>query len=300
MVSNHVRRLAALALGGLLVSGCAASDGDDAAGSVVPTDDDAETELVILDPCSKPNLTTVEPGALTFTTGAAPAQPYFLTDEPADRAGFESELAYALAAELGFRPQEVTWEIVPAQDVLTGTFLDYDIAIGGYVARPDEYPAIAYSAPYLETTTVLDVNDDNVRRSLLGVAGEDVPAASTLRFASPVQGIGRPWLIGRGWIPDGGGLALWASGGDEMELARNSTDARLIDEPTAQWLATVRGLEVTDVAGVSPPEVEYSLAMVAGNPLAACVDRALAELSEKGGVEQIADQWLAPDAWIED
>lgn len=305
-VNDRVRRMPALARGAVLVLaapvivGCASADGGDAAGSVVPTDDDAETELVILDPCSKPNLTTVEPGALTFTTGAAPARPYFLTDEPADRAGFESELAYALAAELGFRPQEVTWEIVPAQDVLTGTFLDYDIAIGGYVARPDEYPAIAYSTPYLETTTVLDVNDDNVRRSLLGVAGDGVPAASTLRFAAPVQGVGRPWLIGRGWIPDGGGLALWASGGDEMELARNSTDARLIDEPTAQWLATVRGLEVTDVAGVSPPEVEYSLAMVAGNPLAACVDRALAELSENGALGEITQQWLAPEAWRED
>jgi len=297
VVTDHVRGLVAFVLGGLLLSGCAGGNSDGGADSLTPQNDDAETELVVLDPCAKPNLTTVEPGALTFTTSAAPAPPYFLSDEPADRLGLESELAYAIAEQLGFRPQEVTWELVPAQDVLTGTFLDYDIAIDGYVARPDEFPAIAYSAPYLETTTVLDVRTDDVRRSLLGVNAEIRP--SSLRFAAPVQGTGRPWLLSKGWIPEGGGLAIWARAGSEMEQARESTDARLIDEPTRQWLETVAGEDVTNVAGVEPPAVAFSLAMVGGNPLAACVDRALAELTETGQLESIRATWLAPEAWID-
>jgi len=303
VVTDYVRGAAAVVVGGVLLAlqgalvGCTAAGSGGAAVPVVP-DDDAEAELVVLDPCSKPNLTTVEPGALTFTTSLAPAPPFFLTDEPADREGFEAELAYALAEQLGFRPQEVTWELVPAQDVLTGTFLGYDIAIDGYVARPDEFPAIAYSSPYLETTTVLDVSGDQARRSLLGVNTEVPP--SSLRFASPVQGIGRPWLLGKGWIPEGGGLALWARTGLEMEQARETTDVRLMDEFTRQWLEAEAGAEITNVAGGEPPDVAFSFAMVGGNPLAACVDRALAEMVETGQLETIKATWLVPEAWRDD
>ena len=284
-----------LALGCVLLSACAADDASGGAAGVAPPPDDDQSELVLLDPCSKPNLTTVEPGALTFTTSAAPAPPYFLSDQPADRLGLESELAYAVAEQLGFRPQEVTWELAPAQDVLTGSFLDFDIAVDGYVARPEEFPAIAFSTPYLETTTVLDVPDDEARRVLLGVSQQTQP--SSLRFAAPVQGTGRPWLLEKGWIPEGGGLALWARAGTEMQEARIVTDAQLIDEPTRQWLESVADIDVSNVAGVDPPDIALSFAMVQGNPLAACVDRALAEMSESGELETITETWLNPEMW---
>ncbi|MBL6631935.1 MAG: transporter substrate-binding domain-containing protein [Candidatus Nanopelagicales bacterium] len=284
-----------LALGCVLLSACTVNGASGGATGVAPPPDDDQSELVLLDPCSKPNLTTVEPGALTFTTSATPAPPYFLSDQPADRLGLESELAYTVAEQLGFRPQEVTWEFAPAQDVLTGSFLDFDIAVDGYVARPEEFPAIAFSTPYLETTTVLDVADDDARRVLLGVSQQTQP--SSLRFAAPVQGTGRPWLLSKGWIPEGGGLAMWARAGTEMQEARIVTDAQLIDEPTRQWLESVADIDVSNVAGVDPPDVALSFAMVQGNPLAACVDRALAELSESGELETITETWLNPEMW---
>ena len=293
--TDQVRGLLVLALGCVLVSACAADAAVDGAPNVVPQPDDVQPELEALDPCSRPNLTTVEPGALTFTTSTAPAQPFFLSDEPADRLGFESELAYSVAEQLGFRPQEVTWEFAPAEDVLTGTFVDFDIAVDGYVARPDEFPAITYSTPYLETTTVLDVSNDDIRRILLGVNSQTPPSA--LRFAAPVQGAGRPWLLEKGWIPEGGGLAMWARAGSEMEQARESTDAQLLDAFTGQWLEEVADLEVSGVAGVDPPDIAMSFAMVQGNPLVSCVDRALAEMSESGDLEAITEMWLSPEMW---
>jgi hypothetical protein len=167
--------------------------------------------------------------------------------------------------------------------------------VDGYVARPDEYPAIAYSTPYLETTTVLDVPDDDARRVLLGVSQQTQP--SSLRFAAPVQGTGRPWLLDKGWIPEGGGLGMWARAGSEMQEARIVTDAQLIDEPTRQWLESIADIDVSNVAGVDPPDIALSFAMVGGNPLAACVDRALAELSESGELETIVETWLNPEMW---
>ena len=117
--------------------------------------------------------------------------------------------------------------------------------------------------------------------------------------ASPHQskergGHGSP---GKGWIPEGGGLAMWARAGSEMQESRIVTDAQLIDEPTRQWLESIANIDVSNVAGVDPPDIALSFAMVQGNPLAACVNRALAELSESGELETIVETWLNPEMW---
>ena len=291
-----------------LLSACASS-GDDQAALPIESDTSTSAETVdILDPCAKPNLTTVEPGALTFATPAGPTPPYFLTDEPSDQLGLESALAYALAEQLGFRSQEVTWEVVPAEQVLTGEFTDFDIALGGFVARPDEFPIIDYSTPYLVTGTDLVATGDDVRGVLVGGAGasaaatqEDEPRLTPLdlRWTASVQGLGRPWLASQGWLSDRG-LTIWARGGLEMIAAEDGSDVRIVDEPTREWLTTIAEEEVAVVPGVTPPDAQYSLAMVAGNPLVACVDRALGEMSESGQLQELATTWLDPAVWIEE
>ena len=291
-----------------LLAACASS-GDDGVALPLEPDPSPSTEAVdILDPCAKPNLTTVEPGALTFATPAGPMPPYFLTDEPSDQLGLESALAYVLAEQLGFRSQEVTWEVVPAEQVLTGEFTDFDIALGGFVARPDEFPIIDYSTPYLVTSVDVVATGDDVRGVLVGGAGstavatqEDAPRLTPLdlRWTASVQGLGRPWLASQGWLSDRG-LTIWARGGLEMIAAEDGTDVRIIDEPTQEWLTTIAEEEVSVVPGVTPPDAEYSLAMVAGNPLVACVERALGEMSETGQLQELTTTWLDPVMWIEE
>lgn len=291
-----------------LLAACASS-GDDGVALPLEPDPSPSTEAVdILDPCAKPNLTTVEPGALTFATPAGPMPPYFLTDEPSDQLGLESALAYVLAEQLGFRNQEVTWEVVPAEQVLTGEFTDFDIALGGFVARPDEFPIIDYSTPYLVTSVDVVATGDDVRGVLVGGAGstavatqEDAPRLTPLdlRWTASVQGLGRPWLASQGWLSDRG-LTIWARGGLEMIAAEDGTDVRIIDEPTQEWLTTIAEEEVSIVPGVTPPDAEYSLAMVAGNPLVACVERALGEMSETGQLQELTTTWLDPVMWIEE
>ena len=92
---------------------------------------------------------------------------------------------------------------------------------------------------------------------------------------------------------------MWARAGIEMEQARDVIDARLMDDFTAEWLLSTTGAPITNVAGAEPPNVEFSLAMVRGNPLSACVDRALNTLLENGQLEQLEAVWLNPDVWAE-
>lgn len=146
----------------LLAGGCASASDQQGTGASSVIDVQEDSRASVLDPCAKPNLTTVEPGALTFATNPLPAPPFFLTDEPSDRAGLESDLAYELAAQLGFRPGEVTWEVVTSDQILSGEFLDYDVAIGGFSPTSEPASPLAFSQPYLEAGNVaLTVPDDD-------------------------------------------------------------------------------------------------------------------------------------------
>ena len=300
--------LGSVSIAALVLAGCA--NGDTAA---VPAPEptasaDAGAEVDVLDPCSRPNLTTVEPGALTFATSDVPAPPFFLTDEPADRLGLESDLAYAIAERMGFRPQEVTWEFVSPDEVVTGRFVDYDIAIGGFTPRSEQFPAVAYTRPYAELPLTLVTTTDEVPAVLQGVrsSGEGteegagaVRTPDQLAWAATFQGPGPPWLIEQGWM-EFDTRYEWARGGISVEGALDLADVVVVDEPTLSWLTEVGDVDFSRIAGVEVPTASLAMAMVAGNPLLACVDRAVGEMSEEGELSDVLDRWTNPDSWTEE
>jgi ABC-type amino acid transport substrate-binding protein len=221
-VPRHQLLVGLAAGGALLLSGCASASSQE---PVVPTpevDANADALAEMLDPCAKPNLTTVEPGAITFATSSVPAPPFFLTDDPSDREGFEADFAYSVAEVLGFRPGQVTWEFVPSEQVLSGEFVDYDLALGGFVAAGTEGSPVVFSQPYV----VVDV---------------DV-------------------------LPD-----------PRAEPSPNEDDEQSSGQQNS-----------------SADAVELSFALVSGNPLLACTDRALDEMSEDGTLNELRARWLDP------
>lgn len=288
----------------LVLAGCADGTvaGDPPAPSAEARDERIDPDA--LDPCSRPNLTTVEPGALTFATSDVPAPPFFFTDEPADRQGLESDLAYTLAEQLGFRPQEVTWEFVSPDEVVTGRFLDYDVAIGGFSPRAEEFPAVEYTRPYAQVPLELVTTSQDVAAIVTGNrspgdGAEQLRTPDQLTWAATFQSSGPPWLIAQDWM-DVDTRYEWARGGDSVEAALWMTDVVVVDEPTRRWLTEAGDVDFSLVAGVEVPEASLAMAMVAGNPLLACVDRALGEMSEDGVLSDVWDRWSDPSAWSQD
>jgi ABC-type amino acid transport substrate-binding protein len=140
---------------GLVISGCSANPEDEVDLASVEPDVNASVESVMLDPCAKPNLTTVEPGALTFVTPEVPAPPYFQSEIPADRLGLDADFAYALAEQLGYRPGQVVWEFAPVEQIVQGEFVDFDVAVGG-ITQVVEGPVVAVAVPYPSPTLAGD------------------------------------------------------------------------------------------------------------------------------------------------
>jgi polar amino acid transport system substrate-binding protein len=77
------------------------------------------------DACASTNLTLVAPGKLTIGTDNPAYPPYFSENadgsktapwelgDPTNGLGFESAVAYAVAEQLGFTKEQVTWAYVP-------------------------------------------------------------------------------------------------------------------------------------------------------------------------------------------
>ncbi len=96
--------LAVLAATTVAVVACAPQESDDTAASGSPAGGEA---------CSPGELETLEPDTLTIATDEPAYEPWFVDDEPANGEGFESAVAYAVAAELGYTEDQVTWTRVP-------------------------------------------------------------------------------------------------------------------------------------------------------------------------------------------
>lgn len=303
-VNDRVKSSRAILMWGvapmLLVGACATASGDQLA--VVPTEGEGQPDSssAMLDPCAKPNLTTVEPGALTFVTSPPPAPPFFLTEDPADRQGLEADLAYILAEELGYRSSQVTWEFVDPQELLSGEFVDYDIAVGSFSRRSANPSTMVFTQPYLQADLIVTTEDPDAASTLSGVPESGESRSDVLRWGFPVQGPVALWLAEEGRVIDD---PVTFSGADQLVATgpvRRSTDVIVVDEYALRWLENVAQERLTPIAGLDPPAVEYALGLVAGNPLAICVDRALSEMSENGRLGDLQDLWLDPVRWAED
>lgn len=289
---NRYRFLGSLGLvGSLFISGCASASSQEAIAPTPEVEDQTDARAQMLDPCAKPNLTTVEPGAITFAASAAPAPPFFLTETPSDRSGLESDLAYALAETLGFRPGEVTWEIVPAEQILSGEFTDYDLAIGGYAPDRVDGSPVVFSQPYLQADLVVLSDDD---------LSADLDAGSPLSWAFSLQGPARSWLVAQGQGIESSSTFTGANQLTRDGAIRRSSDAVVVDEFSARWLVEIAGEEVPMAVVLDLPIAEFAFGLVAGNPMLACIDRALIEMSEVGTLDALRERWLDPQQWSDD
>ena len=290
---------ALLVLLGLLITACTSASGEETSVPSSQSGKEGDIPAVDLDPCAKPNLTTVEPGALTFATSSVPAPPYFLTDEPADRLGFEADLAYVLAEVLGFRPGEVTWEFVPRAQIESGEFTQFDVAVGGFTG--DDSAFLAYSRPYLEIDLAV-VSDSPAAVAELAGPRDDQSGdseATRLQWAGRGHDPERLGLLGPATLGD----VVPYDGADQLlsdSSIRRSVDVIIADNWVTAWLTDIAEDRSLIDVGIDAGATNYVMAVVAGNPLASCVDRALEEMSENGSLAQLRSRWSDPAQWRED
>jgi polar amino acid transport system substrate-binding protein len=296
----------ALVSAGVLLAGCAqestssstseaaapaSSAAASAAASSAASEAASPSAEAALDECSKENLTLVTPGTLTIGTDTPAYPPYFVDDDPSNGQGFESAVAYAVAGNLGFTPEEVTWTVVPFNKSYAPGDKDFDFDINQISITPKREKAVDFSNGYYTVNQAVVALKDSPIANATTIAelqaaklGAQVGTTSLDFITDVVQPADQPYVYND-------------TNDAKSALNNGQIDGIVVDLPTAYYVTAVE-IDDSKIVGQFPAQdggEQFGLLFAKGNPLVSCVNSALDELAASGELQAIQDEWLAGD-----
>jgi polar amino acid transport system substrate-binding protein len=269
------RLLVAVAL--VLAAGCAPADTNGTAPAAGPS-------------CAPGALPTRTAGTLTVATDEPVYPPWYIDDDPTSGRGFESAVAYAIADQLGYPRDKVTWTRVPFNAAVQPGPKTFDLNLTEFSITDERRQAVDFSAPYYDVKqAVVTVTSgrfagatsiDGLKNARLGA---QVGTTSYESIASQIAPAIQP--------------AVFNTNDDaKLALTNGQVDAIVVDLPTAFYMTSA---ELTDgkIVGQLPaapgtPE-QFGAILDKGSPLTECVSDAVERLRAAGTLDQLEQQWLA-------
>jgi polar amino acid transport system substrate-binding protein len=279
-----------LVLAALLVAALAftlAACGDDDSADSAAADTTASSEVA----CTKDQLSTLTAGTLTVGTDKPAFPPYVIDDDPSNGKGFESAVAYAVADQLGFTKDEVTWTVVPFNSSYAPGAKKFDFDINQVSINPSRAKAVDFSVPYYTTPQGVLVPKDSPYATATSVA--DLKDA---RFGVQV-GTTSLDAVNEVIAPSTQPRVYNDSNDVVRALKSNQVDAIVVDLPTAIYLRDAE-VEGSSIVGQfeAPGGDDWGLVLAKDSPLTVCVDRALTALKDSGELASITEQWIGAEA----
>jgi polar amino acid transport system substrate-binding protein len=279
--------LAVLAAGALVLAACGGDDGESADTSAPATaapGGDADAAA-----CAEGK--TLEDGVLTIATGNPAFSPWVENDAPESGEGFEAAVAYAVAEEMGFAPEDVTWVRTTFDEAIQPGAKNFDFNLQQYSITEERKQTVSFSDPYYTTNQAI-------------VAFPDSPAAGATTIADlkdvkfgAQAGTTSLDFINEVIQPSSEPFVYDDNVGAKAALEANQIDAIVVDLPTAFYIAAVE-IEGSTVVGQFPADAggttdEFGMVFEKDNPLVECVNLALAAIKESGKLAAIEQQWLS-------
>jgi len=239
--------------------------------------------------CSPESLQTLKPGTLTIGTDSPAYPPYFEDDDPSNGKGFESAVAYAVADQLGFSQDQVTWVTVPFNKSYAPGTKDFDFDINQISITPKRQKAVDFSdgyytvnqavvalkdSPIANATTLAELQDAKL--------GAQVGTTSLDFITEDIQPTQQPYVFND-------------TNDAKSALENGQIDGIVVDLPTAYYVTAVE-FDNAKIVGQFPAAdggEQFGLLMQKGSPILGCVNQALGALKESGELQQIQDEWLS-------
>jgi polar amino acid transport system substrate-binding protein len=234
---------------------------------------------------------TLEEGVLTIATGNPAFYPWVLNDDPESGEGFEAAVAYAIAEEMGFAPDEVVWVRTSFDEAIQPGPKNFDFNMQQYSITPEREEMVDFSLPYytsamavLTTEGVIEGGAEASIESLRGLTWGAVGTTTALPMLTEIVG------------PESDPLLYNDNVDVTAAMQAGQIDAALFDLPTALYLSAVV-VEGGTILGQFPADRsenpdQFGLLMEDGNPLKECVDHAIEHLVESGRLAAIEAEWL--------
>ncbi|MBK6762797.1 MAG: amino acid ABC transporter substrate-binding protein [Micrococcales bacterium] len=268
------------AVAALALAGCA-SEADTTAGSSSPSPSTSAD-------CSPETLQTLTPGTLTVATDSPAYPPYFEDNDPSNGEGFESAVAYAVAEQLGFSQDQVTWITEPFNKSYAPGAKDFDFDINQISITPKRQKAVDFSEGYYTVNQAVVALEDSPIANATTLAelqsarlGAQVGTTSLDFITEQIQPTQEPMVYND-------------TNDAKSALENGQIDAIVVDLPTAYYVTAAEFDNAKIVGQFAAQEggEEFGLLMAKGSPLVQCVNQALTSLKDSGQLQEIQDTWL--------
>lgn len=234
-------------------------------------------------------LQTITEGKLTIGTGLPAYEPWVVGDAPESGEGFEAAVAYAVAEELGYAPEDVVWVRTTFDEAIAPGAKSFDFNLQQYSITEERKAAIDFSSPYYYTAqTVITVAGSAAAEatSLADLQGLLIGAATGTTSFKSIEDI---------IAPTAGAQAFNSNDDAKAALANGQVDAIVVDLPTAFYLTAVEldgGIILGQLEGAEAGD-SFGLVLDKGSPLTAAVSAAVDALRESGKLAELENTWLA-------
>jgi polar amino acid transport system substrate-binding protein len=285
-----MRSLLTLSLVGLalLVAGC--GDDDSGSGGSASTGA-ASTATQTAAACDKAQLDLKRAGTLTIGTDKPAFPPYFEDDDPTNGKGFESAVAYAVAAELGFSPDDVEWVTVPFNSSYAPGPKQFDFDINQISITPPRAKQVDFSDPYFtapQAVVALKSSDAAKATDLAGLKDAKLGVQVGTTSLDAVQDS----------IDPSSDPQVFNDSNDTVRaLKTKRVEAIVVDLPTAFFLTAAEIPEAKIVGQFAAPGGDdWGLLLQKGSKLTPCVNQALDELRSRGTLQDLQDRYMGGNA----
>ncbi len=225
-------------------------------------------------------------GVLTVATDNPVFTPWFVNNKASNGQGYESAIAYAIAAQLGFSKSQVVWVTEPFSSSYAPGPKKFDFDINEISYTPQRAQAVTFSNSYydvqqaivaLKGSPILTKHSTADLKKYL--YGDQVGTTGLTYITNDIQPTQQPKVFDT--------LSEVSAA-----LEAHRIDALITDTPTAQYMASSQLKHAVLVAQFPSVGEHYGLLFHLGNPLVNCVNKAIATLKANGTLHQLQQKYL--------
>src|SRR5215212_6524479 len=301
-------RIVTLGVVSLLVAACGPGGSTSApsgAASTAPSSQaslpPAETGLPSQDACANESLETKTAGTLTVGTDNPAYPPYFQAREggntepwdpsqgdPTTGKGFESAVAYAIAEELGFPSDDVTWIPIRFNKSFAPGPKAFDMFINQVAFNEQRAENADLSEGYyFGNQTVVTMEDSEFATAT---------TLTELKSATLGAQVGTTSLSAIEDVIGATSAVYDDTIGAISDMKAGDIDGIVVDLPTAGFITTVQAPksvivgQMGEAAGAEPER--FSVVLEKDSSLTSCVNQAIAALKTDGSIDAMTNEWL--------
>jgi polar amino acid transport system substrate-binding protein len=235
-------------------------------------------------------LQTLTTGKLAIATGEPAYYPWVIDDAPESGEGFEAAVAYAVATQLGFAAEDVSWVRTTFDGAITPGAKDFDFNLQQFSITEERKAAVDFSSPYYSSP-----------QAIVSYAGSPIEGLTTieeLKGAKLGAGVGTTSLDAISTVFGSEPQAFNDNAAAVAALKNGQIDGIVVDLPTAFFLAGVV-VEGGIIVGQLPSTGDgdnFGLLLAKDSPITSCVSQAVDAISASGELAEITAKWLSTDA----